>query len=723
MLLSLAAALLLGYQTAPADTATPPAPLDAATLSSAYLDAGARQLVARARERRDVVDRSIEEYQVLARERVEGGVRVLRRERQLFIQETAARIHWRRDGQGTVELLGARQATPMFTAGVSVPDNLRRHAVHLAYDPSHADLVKLAFTDDDNSIRHPLAEGSEAHYQFRSGETTTVRLADGRTLRLLELQLIPRRREFYLASGSLWLDADTHALVRAVVRPARPWDIALDTDEGDEVPGFVQPIRGEVRYITLEYGLWNMRWWLPRLIAFEGTVEVGALGGLGGLVRYERSYTDYRVSGDVAAAPVAAAADAEAVLERCPDREERRATRLTCHCQGGRCRLFAVQVPADTASLLNSPELPPSIFAEGPVLFTDAELNEITEMLRKMQPPIWRLQPPRVDWSVARLDLLRYNRVEGLSVGARADVDFGTLTADGTLRLGVADLEPNVELGAVRETIGARYRLAGYRRLAAVDPGSRSLGLGNSLSALLLGRDDGDYFRTLGVELIGSPPRTQPQGYGWRLFAEQQRDALKETNLSLPRLWDREHDFRQNIAADHANQVGAALALRTFRGRDPAGFRWGAEAGVEGSTGTFDFARPSLTLSTAFPLNRRFMSSFEVAGGSSFGELPVQSLWYLGGPGTVRGYGGNAARGEAFWRARAEVANALSGARLVLFSDAGWAGVRDDIQVDPTLLSAGVGASFLDGLIRVDLARALRGDTGWRMDLYFGAGL
>ncbi|HEV2130776.1 MAG TPA: BamA/TamA family outer membrane protein [Longimicrobiaceae bacterium] len=721
MLFSLAGALLLGFQTTAADTLTPPAPLDATTLSSAYLDPGARQLVERARERRDFVDRSIQEYQVLAKERVEAGVRVLRRERQLFIQETAARIHWRRDGQGTVELLGAREATPMFTAGVSVPDNLRRHAVHLAYDPSRADLVKMTFQDEDSSIRHPLGDGSEAHYQFRSGETTTVRLADGRMLRLLELQLIPRRREFYLASGSLWLDEDTHAVVRAVVRPARPWDIALDTDEGDEVPGFVKPIRGEVRYITLEYGLWNMRWWLPRLIAFEGTAEVGVLGGAGALLRYERTYSDYRVAGDEAAGAVAAAA--EAVLERCPDREERRGTGLSCRCEGGRCRLFDVQVPADTASLLSSPELPPSIFAEGPVLISDAEMREITEMLKKMQPPVWRLQPPTVDWSVARLDLLRYNRVEGLSVGARADVDFGTLTADGTLRMGVADLEPNAELGVVRETIGARYRIAGYRRLVTMDPASRALGLGNSLSALLFGRDDADYFRTLGIELIGSPPRTQPQGYGWRLFAEQQREAVKETDLSLPRLWDREHYFQPNVPADRANQIGAALALRTVRGRDPAGVRWGAELGVEGSTGTFDFARPSLTLNSAFPLSRRYMSAFEVAGGTSFGELPVQSLWYLGGSATVRGYGSNAARGEAFWRARAEVANALPGARLVLFSDAGWAGLRNDVQLDPTLLSAGVGASFLDGLIRVDLARALRGDAGWRMELYFGAGL
>ena len=112
-----------------------------------------------------------------------------------------------------------------------------------------------------------------------------------------------------------------------------------------------------------------------------------------------------------------------------------------------------------------------------------------------------------------------------------------------------------------------------------------------------------------------------------------------------------------------------------------------------------------------------------LAGGSAFGDVPVQSLWYLGGARTVRGYAGNSARGEAYWRGRVEVAGAAPGARIVLFSDAGWAGERDAFQIDPLLLSAGVGASFLDGLIRLDLARALREPRGWRLDLHLDAAL
>jgi hypothetical protein len=59
----------------------------------------------------------------------------------------------------------------------------------------------------------------------------------------------------------------------------------------------------------------------------------------------------------------------------------------------------------------------------------------------------------------------------------------------------------------------------------------------------------------------------------------------------------------------------------------------------------------------------------------------------------------------------------------VLFSDAGWAGARDGWDFDPPLLSAGAGASFLDGLIRLDVSRALRAPTGWRVDLYLDGSL
>src|SRR5690606_8469934 len=145
-----------------------------------------------------------------------------------------------------------------------------------------------------------------------------------------------------------------------------------------------------------------------------------------------------------------------------------------------------------------------------------------------------------------------------------------------------------------------------------------------------------------------------------------------------------------------------------------------------GSTGSFSFAQPQLTLRGAAPLPFDLLGGLELDGGTTFGTAPVQSHYFLGGGRTVRGYQGSAAIGESFWTARAEIATSAPGARVVLFSDAGWAGDAADVELDPILLSAGVGVSFLDGILRFDLARALRevqGSEGWRFEVQVDAGL
>ncbi|MGH7505172.1 MAG: hypothetical protein ACRELX_05960, partial [Longimicrobiales bacterium] len=298
-------------------------------------------------------------------------------------------------------------------------------------------------------------------------------------------------------------------------------------------------------------------------------------------------------------------------------------------------------------------------------------------------------------------------------------LDLGRLQADGLLRVGLADFEPEVELGLGREQGFTAYRLAGYRRLDAMNPDSRPLGIGNSLSALLFGQDDGEYFRALGAELTARPaPATGSNAWELRLYAEQQRPVGRETDFSLRHALDGDHVFRPALPAQRAEQVGAALVLRHSRGLDPAAFRWGAEVEVGGGTGSFDFGRAALTLYGSHPLPGRLLGSLAIAGGTSIGSPPLQSQWFLGGPASMRGYHGAGAFGEAFWRGRAELATSFPAARIALFTDAGWAGPRNERRLAPTLISAGIGASLLDGLLRFDVARALERPTGWRLHLY-----
>jgi hypothetical protein len=708
---------------------TIPAP-SAQTVASAYRDPNARELVRRAREYRRFTDRSVRAYRALARERVAAGLRTSFRERLLEGRETAARIDWRREGPVRVEVLGRRRR------GVDDEDESRNEiqseARQLVFDPGD-ERLRMGFVGRTTWIRHPLAEGSERDYRFRTGDTLTVRLSGGEAVRVYELRVEPRRADAPLVSGSIWLEDRSYGVVRTLLRLSHSLNeqIRMETRRdsagrrevsvGGEISRTRAPRGGgrwallpdfriDVRYVTTEYGLVQNRWWMPTLNAVDATLTAGSLAAVP--VRFERSYSQYQVEGDPAAAPGPAVAQAPR-----PAPADTAPADTAAECGGVPCGQIEVTFPADSAALASSPDLPEPITTGAPLL-SGKESAELAGELRRVAAEPWLFGRP----SIRRAPLLlRYNRVEALSVGARQTVDFGPFAADGTLRIATATGEPDVEIGLTRESAARRLRLAAYRRLAAANPAERPLGLGNSLGALLWGRDNGDYFRATGVELRGAPPRAERAWMEWRLFGEHQGRVDTETDVTLRGVFSG-FDFRPNMVADRADQLGAAVTLRPVVGAAFLGMEWGAEVGVEGQVGHYRFARPSLALRGALPLGG-LTAAVEAAAGTSFGEVPVQGLWRLGGPGTLRGYDGSTAAGTAFWRGRGEVGTGSGASRIALFSDVGWAGARDGFTLQHPLWSVGAGLSVLDGLFRVDLARALRQPTGWRLELYMDGAL
>jgi hypothetical protein len=71
----------------------------------------------------------------------------------------------------------------------------------------------------------------------------------------------------------------------------------------------VKPIRVEFRFLTIDYALWEGRWWMPRLIAMDAVATAGSF--LQMPMRYERVYDDYEVDGRYDAAPRRAPAAAD----------------------------------------------------------------------------------------------------------------------------------------------------------------------------------------------------------------------------------------------------------------------------------------------------------------------------------------------------------------------------------------------------------------------------
>jgi hypothetical protein len=716
-----AAATLLAAPPARLHARQLPAPAQSDT-AGAFADAGAAALFDRARAARLQTDRSIRSYTAVVRSRFGAGMRMPLKDRTLLRQETAARVRWSRDAASVVQLLGSRVQHPggieTSTSGAGIDE---------LFDPSRDRLYFGMTSDtsttrdpDDYWIEHPLGDEAERHYRYRSGDTLVIRLQDGRAVRVLELVVTPRRDDPHTVVGTLWLDAASGALVQGAFRLARRVDVLRDlavVDDDDmedigKVPGFLKPFEFDISLLTIEYSLWDMKHWLPR------TMRVAGMGRAGTFVfpaEFAISYDieDVLIDGE-SDATEDELASATAAAWGVDDPANRRISRTNDR------RRFVVIAPRFDEPLLHSELLPPPIWSNAPGFATEAELENLYERLAKIAQPRARPQPVRFGWGLGEPDMVRYNRVEALSVGARVTAPLPDVELSATARIGAGDLHPNAEILARRETMRRTLELRAYHALATADESRNALGMGNSLSALLFGRDEGEYYRASGVALTWAPPLSRRRSWDITGYAEYQNDVARNTHVALPRLWD-EVVFRPNIAADEATQYGARLRLRPWWGSDPLRAQFGIDVMLQAETGDFEHARGRIILRAASPTVAGIRIGAEAGLGTSQGSVPVQRQFYLGGASTLRGYEPGTVSGTSMARARLEVARAMSFGNLAVFGDWGWAGDRDAIDYANRRVAAGVGFSLLDGLVRLDLARGLRAPTGWRLDLHMDA--
>lgn len=761
-------------------------PVTAEHRRTAFRDASARALLGRAREARLRQDSALLAYDAGTYQRISAGLGIgkVGRDRLLFRSEQSGRVRWSRRVGAWVEVTGARAAMPGL--GKEANDDVRKDAhdeaedmLMLPYRPGQEQLFvgggAVKAEVDERNFVHPLAEGAEAYYTYASGDSTTMRLPNGSVIRILELAVRPREPRWNTVVGSLWFDADRGQLVRAAYRLAMPLDVwamadqeaRRDTADGEhEVPrvvkGMLSPMRGQIRAVAVEYGLYGGgRFWLPRMQYAEGDAQVSFMRVP---FKVEQGFRYTSVNGADSPPPIAVAARPEweklpaaqrdSVRDRYLDslRTARRARRdsvdkgqlaanADCDADGmrtttrtrgeGELKLdVATRIPCDRAKLEHSPDLPKSIFAEGEEVVSEGgeELMAIRQRAEMIAQALslgaqagWGPRAPQLSYGLRQL---RYNRVEGLSFGARAEVELGKgYAAAGALRLGVADLEPNALLELSRTDLTRTARVRGYNQLVSAGDWGDPLDFGSSLSAVLFGRDEGLYYRTSGAELSGA--RTRASGaplYEWRLFAERHRAAVRETDWSIAGDMD-----TPDLPVTAGNWAGAGFRLSGARGLDPAGFRLFGDLRLEGAAArritsadvvtSPRYARAAADLTISQGIGTA-VAGVTLSAGTSAGDLPVQRLWYLGGAHTVRGQKPATAAGDAFWLTRAELGAPAGPLRAVIFGDLGWAGSRRTWhEVGRPLSGAGVGFSFLDGLVRFDVAKGIWPGKQVRVDL------
>ena len=325
-------------------------------------------------------------------------------------------------------------------------------------------------------------------------------------------------------------------------------------------------------------------------------------------------------------------------------------------------------------------------------------------------------------WGWQRTDLLRYNRVEGASVGARAqaypETALGPVSVGATVRLGSADRVVNLRVDLSRETLGGRLAIAGFRELAAVEEGTRPLGLVNSMTALVGGRDDGDYYRRSGVALTWTPPSARRQSFLVRAWAERHQAVEASTHFALARVADDGWRFRPNLTAAEGWDVGAALTLSPWWGSDPREAQGGLEGTLRVAEGAWSYRTLALTGCAEIPLAERVRVALAVGGGSSWGTPPPQRRFAVGGSGSLRGFDPYTLSGPDLLRGRVTVSRRWAFGVVSAFSDAAWAGEASAFALSRVLASAGAGVAIADGRIHADAAWGVRGPASFRLELY-----
>src|SRR5205085_8968040 len=262
------------------------------------------------------------------------------------------------------------------------------------------------------------------------------------------------------------------------------------------------PIHAQVTAVAIEYGLYEGRFWLPRIRAAEGSAQVSFMHVP---FKMEQSFKYASVNARDSLPAIIVAGSMR--LDTLPDslaehirdslRTSRRARRDSVkeglvkgppqQCDTSAFRIVqrmegqhagwplkvAYRVPCDVSKLATSPELPGSIFDPGEDVFGAKERDALIAQALSLgaQPPFLlgsgHLPPPTLKWGP---EFMRYNRVEGLSVGGQAEQQLGGgYNARALGRIGLADFEPNVELTLERTNLEKTYALTGYNRLVAAN--------------------------------------------------------------------------------------------------------------------------------------------------------------------------------------------------------------------------------------------------------------
>jgi len=334
----------------------------------------------------------------------------------------------------------------------------------------------------------------------------------------------------------------------------------------------------------------------------------------------------------------------------------------------------------------------------------------VREMDRIVGPP-----PPPSFRQVATgaVSSVRFNQVQGVNFRVRYPAPLGARTVLNTeIGIPTSSFRVTGSLGLQMGAFPYRWGIEGYSRLKDANWMEVVNGFTSSLTALLTGYDDGNYYLATGAG-VWMERGDRPLSGSFSLFAEHQESAPKVATYSLfsP---DTTEAPPPALDVKEGNYYGVRSRVDLQLGDDSQKGVLLVRVHGQAAFGERDFASIGTTTDLVGPLPGPFSGGLRVQAGVATTRVPGQALYYLGGYKTIRGYPANIASGPSTFIFSGEIGTEIPLVRLVAFGDVGWANEVRKLFDEEALTSVGGGISIADGILRVDIAKGLSPGGVWR---------
>ena len=598
--------------------------------------------------------------------------------------ELLLEVYWKSPDLSKQRIVGLRDT-------LLLPTDINYHRDHLGIVQNNfPSIIRLGDGDEVLDVPHPLSQTGLQEYDFSVGDSLGIQIP-GKTITVDVVRVRPKDDTKPRVVGAVFVERET----AQVVRMAFSFTSAAFRDKGLEDIS-----------VVLESSFVDGRFWLPS----RQEIEIRRTGTVmdfpaRGIIRGRWEVCCYEVNSGL---PMTLFAGQEIVL-----------TAPRARLNKGFGGKILDSLPSDVRAV------------------TDEDVRRVQEEARALVRQK-ALQTRRDAQVSARgiSDLVRVNRVEGLSVGTTVERRMGrgfVATAGG--RYGVDDRRGKgvVGLGWHRAT-GSGIEVFGEDDFRdARDEQERSAAV-NSIAAQEFGSD---YTQPFGVRAIGVRGRwSQTPTYLWDVSAahEQQRPVAVHSRPATGQYEPtiaalRRSGSRFTISVRHPTTLGwlgfetsarAQLAVSSMRADRIAATSTGA-----GTDAGRTSVRGSLGLDLQRPLGgARLVLRSTLAAMHSSAAAAAQDLVYLGGPTTGPGYESTAFVAERAASQRVEVrmpipffpvplgrfGKAPGQATLAPFAHGVWVGDAASAPGGragffPTL---GVGLLAPFDMLRLDVARGLR---------------